>query len=202
MKLIVVGGHTRDIGKTSVAAMLIREFQHLKWTAVKITQYGHGVCSRDGKPCECAPTRHSFLLMNETDPYGCADTCRLLAAGARRSLWLRVRQGQLGDALSTLERSLQGDEYVLIESNSILGFLTPLAYLVVTDSTKQDFKESTRRFLRAADALIPVGSPVQFNSAWPGVEPEVLANKPLFPLSPSDYFNQDLCRFVQSKLAG
>ena len=46
--LVVVGGHSRNIGKTSVVAGLIRKLRDRKWTAVKITQYGHGVCSHHG----------------------------------------------------------------------------------------------------------------------------------------------------------
>jgi hypothetical protein len=160
MKLIVVGGHTRNIGKTSLAASLIREFRCLNWTAVKITQYGHGVCSHDGKSCQCAPRRHAFTLTEEQDPTGQADTCRFLAAGAQRSAWMRVRQGQLGGAFPTLKRFLSSDRYVLIESNSILAFIRPDLYLVVLDATKRDFKDSTRNFLHAADALIPVVFPL------------------------------------------
>jgi hypothetical protein len=199
MKVIVVGGHTRNIGKTSLAAALIREFRFLNWTAVKITQYGHGVCSHDGKACQCAPTRHAFALTEEEDPTGRADTCRLLAAGARRSLWLRVRQGQLGGAFSTLERSLIGDPYVLIESNSVIALLHPLLYLVVLDGTKQDFKASTRTFLHAADALIPVGAPVRLD-VWLGLECQGLRQKPQFPVTTADYLSPGLCRFVGAKL--
>jgi molybdopterin-guanine dinucleotide biosynthesis protein len=199
MKVLVIGGHTRNIGKTSLAASIIREFRFLNWTAVKITQYGHGVCSHDGIPCQCAPGRHAFVLTPEQDPHGRADTCRLLAAGAKRSLWLRVRQGQLGEAFPTLERSLSSEEYVLIESNSILTFLEPLLYLVLLDSAKHDFKDSTRRFLHFADALICVG-PSLSHGMWPSIEPQRLASKPLFPVSASEYFSPDLSRFVRAKL--
>ena len=44
--LVVVGGHSRDIGKTSVIAGLIRRTRARKWTALKITQYGNAVCAR------------------------------------------------------------------------------------------------------------------------------------------------------------
>ena len=33
--LVVVGGHSRNIGKTSVVAGIIRKLHHWKWTAVK-----------------------------------------------------------------------------------------------------------------------------------------------------------------------
>ena len=46
LMLVVVGGHSRNIGKTSVVAGIIRKLRGRQWTAVKITQYGHGVCSQ------------------------------------------------------------------------------------------------------------------------------------------------------------
>jgi len=61
MKAVVVGGHTRNIGKTSVMAGLIRELQSLAWTAVKITQYGRGTFSRDEGPREFPPAGQDFV---------------------------------------------------------------------------------------------------------------------------------------------
>ena len=53
MAIVVVGGHTKNIGKTSVVAGLIAALPEMRWTAFKITQYGHGVCSANGEPCDC-----------------------------------------------------------------------------------------------------------------------------------------------------
>jgi hypothetical protein len=156
MQVVVVGGHTRNIGKTSVMSALIREFATLGWTAVKITQYGHGVCSHDGHACECAPREHPFAVTEERDPATGSDTSRYLAAGARQSLWLRVREGQLGAAVPLLTRRLDCAPSVIIESNSIMEFIDPLLYLVVLDPSRADFKASAGRWIRRAHALVPV----------------------------------------------
>jgi hypothetical protein len=198
MKALVIGGHTRNIGKTGVMAALIRGLKFLNWTAVKITQYGHGICSLDGKPCGCVPTEHAFVLTEEVDFHGRADTCRYLAAGAKRSLWLRVRQGQLGEAFPLLERAVSADACVMIESNSVLGLLRPVLYLLVLDSLRHDFKPSARQFLEQADALVPIES--RFDArAWPGLDTHVLVNKPVFPVPAREYFSLELCRFVEQR---
>lgn len=199
MKVVVVGGHSRNIGKTSVMAALIRRLKSFSWTAVKITQYGHGICSLDGEPCGCEPSEHAFVLSEEKDPTGRGDTCRFLAAGARRSLWLRVRQGQLAEAYPALEQALAKDEYVMMESNSVLGFLEPALYLVVLDSSRRDFKASAREFLKKADALVPVDSGLDARG-WPAVDSRALENKPVFPVTAGDYFSPELGRFVARKL--
>jgi len=69
--LVVVGGHSRNIGKTSVAAGLIRHLRDRRWTALKITQHGHGVCSHHGEACGCeTEPDHPFTLSEEYEPSG------------------------------------------------------------------------------------------------------------------------------------
>jgi hypothetical protein len=215
MNVVVVGGHTRNIGKTSVMAALIREFAPLNWIAVKITQYGHGICSRDGHACDCAPEEHPFALTEERDSRARSDTSRFLAAGARRSLWLRARQGQLGEALPLLTRKLTRAPWVVIESNSIVEFIDPLLYLVVVDRSRHDFKTSAERWLGRADALIPVEkghAPVAIPEAdavsRPAQRPaqgsalqDIIRSKPSFPVRAPDFWSSALTAFVRDRIA-
>ena len=79
-RILVVGGHTRNIGKTALIVDLIRAFPEAAWTAGKITQFGHGVCSRGGGGCDCAPDEHTVALDWESDPSTGTDSARFLAA--------------------------------------------------------------------------------------------------------------------------
>jgi len=203
MKVVVVGGHTRNIGKTSVMCALIREFTFLSWTAVKMTQYGHGICSHDGHSCACVPDEHPFALTAETDVEGNADTSRFLAAGARESLWLRVRQGQISTALPLLTRKLRAAEWVIIESNSIVEHVDPLLYVVVLDASQADFKPSARRALERADAHVfvtPPGIPADSRS-WQDFGPVSLPARPTFHVGKPNFWNPALCEFVGKRLA-
>jgi hypothetical protein len=201
MRVVVVGGHTRHIGKTSVVCGLLRGLKQYGWTAVKITQHGHGNTFVDGPECAGELEAGSFALSEETDSGGGGDTCRFLAAGARRALWLRVREGHLTEAFPLLAQALKGDEWVMIESNRVLDFLDPLLYLVVLDSNHPDFKASARRLLARADALVAVGP--RFDAgAWREIDAREFRGKPLFSISAGDYFSRDLCHFVSAHLSG
>src|ERR1700687_4540877 len=101
MSLVVVGGHSRSVGKTSVAAGLIAALRDYNWTALKITQYGHGVCSMDGEPCHCATDNHSWAISEELERSGETDSSRFLAAGAVRAWWVRTEQGRLAGEMPT-----------------------------------------------------------------------------------------------------
>lgn len=198
-KAVVIGGHSRNIGKTGVMAGLIRGLEEFAWTALKITQDGHGISSPDSQTRGCAPNESSFVLTEERDPRGRGDTCRFLAAGARRSLWLRVRRGQLAQALPVLTHMLDRGGWVMIESNSVLELIEPRLCIMVLDSAQRDFKSSARLFLQRAHALAVVG-PKLDALKWPGLDARVFEGKPQFTVSAENYESSQLCRFVRRQL--
>jgi hypothetical protein len=161
-RLIVVGGHTRSIGKTQLVCDLIAALPKAKWLAGKITQYGHGVCATNGHECDCAPTEHIVALDWESSGGGSTDSARFLRAGAARSFWLRTKQGYLAEgmpplreALTSVEKSAGRDGLnVIVESNSLLQFVKPSLYVTVLDATRDDFKDSARLMLDRADVFV------------------------------------------------
>jgi molybdopterin-guanine dinucleotide biosynthesis protein len=166
MKLVMIGGHTRNIGKTSVVEGIIQATAELNWTAVKITQFGHGVCTGDCETCSCADNVDQFSITDELDRNTGSDTSRFLVAGARRSLWVRTRQGELYTALPSFKKEIEDDEFVIVESNSLRRFIKPDVYLQVFDPSKLDFKRSARQFFDLSDAYIVVtGSEISVTEA-------------------------------------
>jgi len=198
LALVVVGGHSRSVGKTSVVAGLISALPEFDWTAVKITQYGHGVCSANGAACDCATGDHSWAISEERDGSGDSDTSRFLVAGARRALWVRTEQGRLAEAMPTLRQRIEDASNVIVESNSVLKFVRPDLYLTVLDPATGDFKTSAREFLDRASAVI---LHTQGETAWQGVSLKPLAERPLFHITPPPYVTAEIAEFVRSKLA-
>jgi len=196
--LVVIGGHSRNVWKTSVVAGLISALAEFEWTAVKITQYGHGICSADGEACDCATGDHSWAISEERDRSGESDTSRFLVAGAARVFWARTEQGRLAEAMPTLRRRLENAQNVIIESNSVLKFLRPDLYLSVLDPHTADFKTSAREFLDRADAVIFRVADVA--AAWEAVSLKPVANRPMFRISPPNYVTPDIVSYVRSKL--
>jgi hypothetical protein len=203
MATIVIGGHTRNIGKTSVVAGLISALPGFNWTAVKITQFGHNVCSANGEPCDCQTADHTIAISEERNPATGTDTSRFLAAGATKVFWVRTRQGQLAEAMPRVRKLLADSENTIIESNSVLRFLQPDLSLSVLDPTIADFKPSALRYLDRTDALIlPTGTTLEsLTRAWPSVPSTLLRNKLLFHSDPPVYTSDDLIHFVSPKLS-
>jgi molybdopterin-guanine dinucleotide biosynthesis protein len=203
MAIVVVGGHTRNIGKTSVVAGLIRALPEMRWTAFKITQFGHGVCSANGEPCDCETAEHTIAVSEERDGASGTDSARYLEAGAVRSFWVRTRQGQLAEAMPRLrkefERAQADGGNVIVESNSILRFLRPDVFLTVLDPATKDFKESALRYLDRADAvLLPaleIGRP-----EWSGVSLKLIEGVPRFQMKLPGYVTEEIAEFIVRRL--
>jgi molybdopterin-guanine dinucleotide biosynthesis protein len=169
-RLIVVGGHTRSIGKTQLVCDLIAALPQARWLAGKITQYGHGVCAQNGQDCDCAPTDHVVALdwesTDRTLTHAGSDSARFLQAGADRAFWLRTKQGYLAEGMPLLREALASIRErakddgacdavnVMIESNSLLQFVKPSLYVTVFDASREDFKNSARQMLDRADVFV------------------------------------------------
>jgi hypothetical protein len=174
MAIVVVGGQTKDVGKTSVVAGLIAALPEMRWTAFKMTQDEYGVGESVG----------SFAVSEELAGAVGTDSARFLAAGAVRSFWVR---GALVEAMPRIREELARAENVVIESNSILRFLRPDLYLSVLDPALEDFKESARYFLDRADAvLVPEGKGVSLE----------LAGTPVLAMRPPVYVTEEVVEFV------
>lgn len=173
-RVIIVGGHTRSIGKTQLVCDIITAFPQVRWIAGKITQYGHGVCAQNGQNCDCAPDEHVSALEWESHPESGTDSARFLVAGAKRSFWLRTKQGFLAEGLPLMRSALSEaasdsgaqPEAVILESNSLMQFMKPSLYFAVIDPAREDFKDSARAALDRADALV-VRSPMESLTSAP-----------------------------------
>jgi hypothetical protein len=189
-RLILVGGHTRSIGKTQLVCDVIRAFPRTDWIAGKVTQYGHGVCATNGENCDCAPTEHVCALDWETRADTGTDSARFLAAGAKRSFWLRTKQGYLAEGLPLLRKALEEtaqeisgapNRAMIVESNSLMQFVKPSLYFAVIDPAKDDFKESAQMALDRAHALVmrgEVGGDAPPAPLWMRLPAQLMKEKP------------------------
>jgi len=201
MSIIVIGGHTRSVGKTSVVAGLIAALRDLHWTALKITQYGHGVCSANGEACDCATADHSWAVTEERDRSGESDTSRFLVAGADHSWWVRTQQGRLAEAMPRVRQILASAENTIIESNSILRFVKPDLYLTVLDPATANFKSSAQEFLDRADAVLLHANSDSATSSWKQVSLKPVAKRPTFTIKPPQYVTSEVVDFVRPRLS-
>jgi hypothetical protein len=151
----------------------------------------------DGQPCHCATDDHCYAITEENDAKGRADTSRFLAAGAKRSFWVRTEQGRLLEALPAIQRRLTESVNAIFESNSILKFIDPDLYISVLDPATADFKTSALKFLQRAEAVVlhRTGG-MEEAPRW-----RLPARSRIFQISPPQYVTDELVDFVRQRLA-
>jgi molybdopterin-guanine dinucleotide biosynthesis protein len=198
--IVVVGGQSRNLGKTSVVAGLIARLPERRWTAFKVTQYGHGFCTANGAPCACATADHTLAVSEERSSSSGTDTARFLAAGAARSIWVRTRRGMLAEAMPRIRKELATAENAILESNSVMGFLEPDVYLTVLDVGTADFKDSARLFLERADAVLV--REAEMAAEWTADSAKLLEGKPRFVIGHEEYVTDAVAAFVRERIAG
>ena len=201
MRTLAIGGNSRNVGKTGLAVSMIEATRELQWTAVKVTQFGHGVCSRSGSPCGCAVTNPlcPYDMTTEDGRVPTTDTARMLQAGAEEVLWVRVALGQLGAAMPAIHQRLDGKPNVLFESNSIVEFWEPDIYLSVLQFDLDDCKESAQRLAGRADAFVLPRSE-QSEPNWPGFDSGILEQRPIFAVEAPSYCTRAIVDFTMRRL--
>ena len=200
MPILVIGGNSRKVGKTSVVAGLIAALPDFHWTAFKITEHRHGILPAHGEAGEGAIADHSWAISEEKDRSGKSDTSRFLVAGAKHSWWVHTEPGCLEEAMPRIRDILAWAQYAIIESNSILRFLKPDLYLTVLDPQAPDFKASAQTFLDQADAVLLHSAENSKSPAWQQVSLKPL-KCPTFPIHPPTYVTPEVVEFVRTRLA-
>ena len=196
--LLVVGGHSRNIGKTSVVEGLIRRFRQKKWTALKITQYGHGVCAGEACGCETEP-EHPFALSEEYVA-GPTDSGRFLAAGAERSLWLRTPMGELARAQSTLAKIVHSSANLIVEIESCVGAVGSGRVLDGSGFFVCGFQAVEPAVHGPADAFVVIDRGMNV-PLWEAVARGVWDRKPRLVVEPPSYVTAAVSEFVRSRLS-
>ena len=194
--IVAVGGHSRNIGKTAVLCGIIAGLPELNWTAVKLTQYGHGLCSRPGDPCQCFDPRQPIAISEQLAPDPGTDSGRYLVAGARRAFWLRTPMGRLAEAMPGFREIVASSGNLIVESNSLLGLFRPDLYVMVVDGAVADFKPSSLKFFDRASIVVPTsGAPL----AWPEVPAKWIESKQLEPALAPEYRSESLVKIIKAE---
>lgn len=189
MTTIVIGGHSRKVGKTSLTAALIKALDSYSWTAAKISSHWH----------EDPPEGTSCVIHEEQTAGDTSDSARFLAAGAARSYWIRVREEQIERSFTALRPILQASPFVIIEGNCILRLIQPDLFIMVLKADVKDFKESARGILRRANAVVLVeGGPV--SPSWMEFVRGQLTGIPVFATSEAAVLPPGLLELVRSRL--
>jgi len=141
MPVITISGHSRKVGKTSIAEGLIAALPEYGWTALKVSSHLHsGSHFKD------------YAVIEETERDGGNDTSRFLKAGALRALWIQAER--IETAIPSIQAIIRETPNVIIEGNSVLDYITADFSIMAINRDVAEFKESARGIILRANALV------------------------------------------------
>ena len=101
-----------------------------------------------------------------------------------------------------VRREIGAAENIIIESNSVLRFLKPDVFVSVLDAGVADFKDSAKRYLDRADAVVVTGGALE-GARWEGVSLRLVAAARRFAgASEAGYCPEALVAFVRERVSG
>lgn len=142
-RLVVVGGHSRGVGKTATIEHLLRSHARDAWIAVKVSSHRH------------APAGEmAALIEQDTTAAASTQTGRYLVAGARAAWLCRAPERALPLVAGFVAGLLRSGASVIVESNRLVRFLAPETVLFVVSPPVEDWKTSSGHALAVAHAVI------------------------------------------------
>jgi molybdopterin-guanine dinucleotide biosynthesis protein A len=156
--MLLLGSANRNIGKTALACRLIQDLARTRQVVgIKVTvirEIGRG-CPRGEDSCGvCTELGEPYRITREDGAAPGKDTSRMLAAGAGKVLWLRVRSSALAEGRDALLRLLEPGCAVVCESNSFRLAVEPDLFVFVKAAGSALIKPSARLVLPLADVLV------------------------------------------------
>ena len=140
---IVVAGHSRGVGKTTVIEAILGSQLRRRWAAVKVSAHRH-----------CEPDEMRPLVERTwfADPR--TQTGRYLSAGADRAFLCRTPSAQLPETATFIRDIRVAGFDVIVESNRIVDFIEPDVVLFVVAPQIADWKSSSGVALPRTHAFV------------------------------------------------
>ncbi|MBL8138833.1 MAG: hypothetical protein JNL48_19585 [Acidobacteria bacterium] len=139
-RVIVVGGHSRGVGKTALSVALVRALAPRAVATVKVSAHRHGA--------------GHLAIEEDTTPVLSTSTGRCLAAGAARAFLCRCPDARLHEVAVLVRLLASGGYDVVVESNRMAPLVDAALTLFVTSSATADWKASSDMCLARADAIV------------------------------------------------
>jgi hypothetical protein len=151
--LLLVGGASRNVGKTTLVSNLIRHFSKMhKIVALKVKSIYDNDQFFHGNDIQL-PNEH-FLLIEEFELENEKDSSWMLQAGANRAFRLKVHHTKLLEAFQLFMNQIKEETLIICESNSFRKVIIPDLYLFIKFPNQSNMKSSAIELEKYANRII------------------------------------------------
>ncbi len=156
--MLMVGARCKSDGKTAFTRTLIERFgAQQDIVGVKVTTVDsfntshHPELAGSSRSDSCMGP---YYLTEEKDARSNTDTGKMLAAGAKRVLWLLALKSHLEQGVEVLLDILGEETVSICESNRARSVIEPGAFIMIKGAGQRDWKPSAREVVACADRVV------------------------------------------------
>lgn len=154
-KILLVGGATRNVGKTTLTTNIIRQFcQSNKLVGIKIKTIYPNDSFFHGKDRNPLQEDEKYRITEEKSKSNIEDTNKMLVSGAKKVFKIKARAKYLLEAYNQIKNLIPENYLWVVESNSLRDFVIPGVFLLIKHKDKNEIKPSAQKLQVFADKII------------------------------------------------
>lgn len=153
--LLIIGGASRNVGKTSLILHLIEEYRRtFPVTCIKVTSIRQEEHRFHGNHTELRG--NNFAVKEETSVNGHKDTCRMLKAGADRVFYIETPDHLISRAFSSFLQQAAPAGPLICESRHLRRIVRPGLFLLLRHFDQTLIKPDFETYERLADLVVTI----------------------------------------------
>ncbi len=150
--MLIVGGASRNVGKTELVCGLIRRLgTERDIVTLKISGINPGNDPLHGNH---GPLPEKFHILEETSREGVKDSSKMLLAGASKAFYLRTRDEYLQEAMKSFFSATDRNSVIICESIILRKIISPGLFVLVKSNREESMKRSLGEVLHLVDLTI------------------------------------------------
>jgi len=171
---MMIGGSSKNSGKTTLIRKLIEQFPDLKLIAVKAVLYDNVTDFQRHYP---EYKEKDFFAIREHKAVD-KDSGRFLSSGADQAWFLAAHTTGEEKLLTHLQTICETGQPVILESNILRKFIVPKYYVMIVNPDKP-IKQSAQQYMHLADFVLRLESDVKTfpeRACWTNNQWEISSN--------------------------
>lgn len=150
---VLVGGTGRNIGKTTLAELLIDHLSNFgPVIGIKISNIKPDGMKFHGT--HQVKSDENFYISEETNISGSKDSMRFLKAGAEKAFFIQTSDEFIQEAFQRMLQKLKGNEIVVCETNSLRNVMVPAVFFMIKGEGNHPSKGYVEKFFKMADYVV------------------------------------------------
>lgn len=155
--MVMVGGNSRNSGKTTVACSIINKLSATqKVIGLKVTSIRHGEGDMHGNHHE--EFASGFSVFEEHNSESLKDTSKMLRAGALHVYFIRAEDTFAEQAILQFFSSYINNELIVCESRSLRNIIIPGLFVMMIREPAISKPKEVTGFLEKADCIFDYSS--------------------------------------------